>query len=105
MSLNLVIKACFTMSTAISDAITIQTSGNNTQRWSVKIREVIIDIVQNAKPKKVHACFWAQVKTWIYEGPEILQYCDDSCKAQNNIYDAVLYVNSMSYAKGCAVSH
>lgn len=32
MSLNLVIKACFTISTAVSDAITIQTSGNNTQR-------------------------------------------------------------------------
>lgn len=34
MSLNLVMKACLTTSTAISEAITMATSGNSTHRWS-----------------------------------------------------------------------
>lgn len=34
MSLNLVMKACLTTSTATSDASTIITSGNSTHRWS-----------------------------------------------------------------------
>lgn len=39
MSLNLVMKACLTTSTATSDAITMTTSGNSTHRWS-KIKHI-----------------------------------------------------------------
>lgn len=45
MSLNLVMKACLTTSTATSEASTMTTSGNSTHKWSKIIAKKLISII------------------------------------------------------------
>lgn len=55
MSLNLVMKACLTTSTATSEAITMTTSGNSTHKWSkIKHEKLIsVNVQYNITYKKV----------------------------------------------------
>ncbi len=72
MSLNLVMKACLTTSTAISEAITMSTSGNSTHKWSknkhiknwsVPIFSIILIRNVSSLPsntKKTLSCSWEE---------------------------------------------
>lgn len=58
MSLNFVMKACLTTSTAISDKITMKTSGSRTQRWSASNIKTINRLTKhfwNSRLSKYHS--------------------------------------------------